>query len=234
MLDRNPFFRFVWRLNALVLFGAASIALVLGAYALYQIVKQETQTSFVEDQARLDPEPVTQEKLSLGRLEPVPGRDLARADVRAEQAGYGGPASSDKIIGSTRNVLLLDLETGKTRKLFDTDRNIVMAETRFPVDMRGGPTDAPTTGYIFTVVSADSDKDNRLSASDAKSLLGWPIDAEKPVVVANGIDEVLMTQMRGSVISMVVRTGKRIARLDIDPVTFQLQTTTEMIGLPSL
>jgi hypothetical protein len=234
MMDSNPFFRFVWRLNALVLFGAASIAVVLGAYGLYQIVKQETQTSFVEDQARLDPEPVTQEKLTFGRLEPVPGRDLARVDVRAEQPAYGGLASSEKIIGSTRNVLLLDLETGKTRKLFDTDKNIVMSETRFPIDARGGPTDAPTTGYIFTVVSADSNKDNRLSASDTKSLLGWPINAEKPVVVVNGIDEVLMTQMRGSVMSMVVRTGKLVTRLDIDPVTFQLRTTTEMSGLPTL
>ncbi len=231
MLDSNPFFRFVWRVNALALFAAAVITVLVGGWAAVQIAGDVLRMRHVEDQALVQPETPSGERLTWSSMTILPGARFARMDLRSEQDVGTVLGSGYKTAGSTRNLALIDLEGGAPRQLFDKNDGLVLDTMQFPAQDRA---DAPkeVTGFLVTAVTADSDKDGRLTDRDDKALLAWPVAASKPVTLLNGVRSISTVSGPPGQLIAIVEQADGLKRIEIDAAALTIGRTVAVQGLP--
>jgi hypothetical protein len=231
MLDAHPFFRFIWRINALALFAAAAVTVVVGGWAALQIARELLAERRVSNQAIVAQQTPDGERLEWGAVDILPGAKAARRDLLGEQdVAIGLGSSGYKTASSTRNILLIDLEGGPARRLFPTSDKLVLEARRLPLQANGAESAASTTGFIITAVLADTDKDGRLTERDDKTLFGWPIGAEQPVELLGGIRKLHAFGGPPDAPFFIVETEQQLSRLDIDPVSFSIARSLKLAG----
>jgi hypothetical protein len=118
------FFRWLWRVNAIVIFLVAAAMLCgIGTYLINELLQNrrraEEQPAPVVRQANVGP------TLRLGQLTPVAGTDLFRADLVAVKEGSRGSLSSSYDPSETHNVLFMNPQTGASRWLLPSHRRVM-------------------------------------------------------------------------------------------------------------
>jgi hypothetical protein len=154
-MDQNFFFKWVWRFNALAL----ALILLAGASAFAIPFFSWRVAPAIE--SAIDPVPPAAEP-SIYQWTIQPPRDERGEGVLALEipAPYerGGSFSSGPSINKVVNYLFVDTNTGATRWLFPTHKQVITAtdyvtETMSP--MPGMPAQGPATAIVFDVVSGD-------------------------------------------------------------------------------
>ncbi|MBL8779951.1 MAG: hypothetical protein JNL06_03315 [Alphaproteobacteria bacterium] len=154
-MDQNVFFKWVWRFNALAL------ALVLLAAAAALAIPFLSWRVAPAIEAAIDPTPPTPEP-SIYQWTLQPPRDERSEGMLALEipAPYerGGSFSSGPSINKVVNYLFVDTNTGATRWLFPTHKQVITAtdyvtETMSP--MPGVPAQGPASAIVFDVAPGD-------------------------------------------------------------------------------
>jgi len=120
------FFRYVWRINAVLIFLATGAVCLLGASLMLSEVGCNAQRRRAVEAAP----PVVadaREKLILGPMRPVEGSDVLRGELQAPRDGLAIGSSGYSV--ETRNVLYLDARSTEARWLLPDSARIISEET---------------------------------------------------------------------------------------------------------
>ena len=153
----SPFFRNVWRFNALAIAAVSGLALIVGGYAAFQIARDVFHIPYqARDIARVDiagqpggDPSAGQEVLTTGSFTRIGGTPVLWAPVTGTQS-YDYRASG-KEASSIRNYLFYDTASGASRKLFNASAQVVVEalELRRPdADSSKRAPDALLISYI--------------------------------------------------------------------------------------
>ncbi len=198
-MTTRSIFRNIWRANAVIIFAAGLIALlvlVIGAFGILRKIYRDPDGATV---ASADDGPEVRERLSLGFAMQIDGHDLQLIPLESDQSGVYFSRSG----GVTRNYGFVS-PSAPTRWLYDHNRFLI-----FDVDeLSDGESDAesdggPTALISFTVVQKDSDGDGRLTDRDLFSLLLTKPDGTGGVVVLEGVKRVLSQDIVGAEVFVV-------------------------------
>jgi hypothetical protein len=193
MSDENKFFRFVWRLNAvLLLLGILAVGAVVGvriAWPDFDIVhwKQVKSFNVLEAiQAAGVAESYTLEQLDQCGLCEGPGPTEKLYAVVRHGSGTN-PVMPWAQTSQKVNVAVLDDKKKASRWLFPKGERAILSATvlyKWVVDEERKTDTGATTqmlGTFMVVVETDSNKDGRLDNLDRQSLYAYRFDG-KPVV----------------------------------------------------
>ena len=122
------FFRYVWRINAVLILAAVLLALIgIGATLSSPLFRGLGRHEEKVSQVPVVAAEKEEEKLTLQAPQQVNGTHIMRADLVAERAGRG--LGSYKDSAEIRNVLFIELATGATRWLLPDHQNRVTGLT---------------------------------------------------------------------------------------------------------
>jgi len=188
--DPHPLFRFIWRVNALVILGVGLVAGAVASWGLIQIARDIVRPRAIEGVMRV-PDADQREIVSLGSFTPAPGGRYLVGTVSGEQEGF--EAGYSKTIGSTRDLVILDRVSNTIVRLLGRTDQVILSWS-YPVADGEKPVDPSM--LLVTLVDADSNGDKRLDGADRRTLLAClPSGADcKPLLA--GIDSVLTQSVR--------------------------------------
>lgn len=167
MQDTSRFFQFIWRVNALMIFGIAVLAGVLGLYAVYSIFKTETRDREVSDLLAVNPNVPQQDEVRLGYPVAVAGTQNLRIPLYREQKtdlSYYSKSSGDNMV----NELFVNASSGQSKWLFAGKDRIILNQIQTLQQMRSEQPVA--TSILYTLVDKDTNGDERLSTQDFTSI----------------------------------------------------------------
>ena len=229
MTDSHPFFRFVWRANALLILG---LVLVVCAFVASQFAREALRGRAVHRaQAGGLETPVAAPAGEPSRPQEVLHVGLfSRADHRTFRAplvaGPPGERYAYKSIASAkgservRNILFFDAENGEVRRLFPDDSGRVIDEETIARRKKDWE-QTRTLARIFVHVPADTNGDGRIDARDLQRIVATRPDGTGLVVLADGVDSFgteSAAEMEKTTLSYFVRRGGELdyAEFDLD------------------
>lgn len=189
-MTKRKFFRWVWQFNALAIAGVAVLGLILGGYGVIETARHLLRDRAAHTIARVpgadttDDTATPKEILALGYFSKIEGHTVFWAPIEARQ-DYRISVYS-KAAHSIRNYVFYDPSTGRTRRLLDTDKTVVMASRQLLATKPGGQ--RSTAAMFFQVVGEDTDKDGAYTRRDRHDLIVAKADGSGPTTIARGVD----------------------------------------------
>lgn len=236
----SPFFRLVWRFNALAIAAASTIAVFIGLFAAYHVAREVFRLPYqANDAVRLEPQPAatgnpadTQAKalrtdLDVGHFQHIGGTRHYYASIVGAQI-YDYRTSSKEATG-TRNMIFFDADTMESRKLLASDDTLII-ETR-ELREEGQPSDATPKAMLFSLVEADTNKDGMLNVNDARALALSRVDG-------SGLERLtgIAGQLRGEIVkaggaelTLIVEEAHKLYAHAVDLATFKVTHTKELV-----
>lgn len=197
MTDSHPFFRFVWRANALLILG---LAVVVGSFVGYQMAREVLRSRAVyraPDRGLETPLPTAERPPSAPPQEVLHVGQFSRADGPIFHAPLyaGRPGDAYKYISSVkgggseriRNIMIFDSRTGAVTRLFPDDKGRILDEdviSRAP-DERSR---SRSLARVFVYVAADTNGDGRLDTGDRQRIYVTKPDGSAPLLLAEDVD----------------------------------------------
>lgn len=123
MSRSQRFFRYVWRVNALlILLGTVAICASIGSLLVSELLRSQNRH---QDASAAPPvvRPESGEQLFLGQLVQVEGTDTLRGELLASASGSS--LGSGGYGSATRNVLFLDVQSKTARWLLQDSRHVI-------------------------------------------------------------------------------------------------------------
>ncbi|WP_020177727.1 hypothetical protein [Methylopila sp. M107] len=229
MTDSNPFFRFVWRANALlILFAALGTALVLGAFAAFNLAPLLREFT---DGPDFHPAPKQGEQKDPA-AEPAGGVRIgsfqASGDVyyaplyRTLDRDEAKPASFSKSSGydaRALNLVFFDPAKDEVRRLLPDERGLITQQTTL---RDGNDLSGRVRALLLTYIPADTDGDGRLDDGDAKRIILVRPDGSAMATLADGVDA-LDTTWRvdgAATLRYFTRVGEEVSFGEVDLDSF--------------
>jgi hypothetical protein len=232
-MNATRFFRYIWRINAVLILFTAILVTCMLAIFLVQLLdsggNRSRQAVDVANTPEFESEPA-----SLGTLHEVDGTTFLRAPLTFGKR-YGGKALSGSMKPySTRNYLFLDSETLAVRWLFPADTQLIVDsdELRESIALEGGSTKPArrTNAFSYQVVDTDSDGDGRLTPEDLLTLGYSRPDGSEYTVAIEGISRVMgsTTNALGSKHVVLYEADGRWRSAVISLKTFEVEQVSEL------
>jgi hypothetical protein len=184
MSDNNVFFRWVWRINAVLL-----LLIFLGAVVL-EVWSFKLERQFTTSQSLGDWN-AKHTKISFV-LDPVEQQGLV-SESRAQRlftlsekrTPEYNPTQAETI---ARNVLLVDEKTGTSTWLFDNNARTILDEAVFlnlpkAVGNEGGLPNLGYSGLAMVVAESDTNTDGHIDSNDRQSLYFYAAGSKLPVKI---------------------------------------------------
>jgi len=181
MQDDNRFFRFLNRVNAIILPVAGIAVLVFIAVSAFPLwyhdvpperfvaqgVIADTKYKYAFSE---DPHALGEADMNLGLIR-LDGTNESMLVLKRVVEEGGGSLSRASRGDENANLLLIDLDTAKSHWMFaGTNRNIMSSfEVRAAVPTSGGASN-PVVTLLLTVVDADTNKDGQFNGADDQVL----------------------------------------------------------------
>ncbi|MGZ8811638.1 MAG: hypothetical protein ACXW29_10915 [Thermoanaerobaculia bacterium] len=148
MSRTNSFFRYVWRINAVLILLAAAASVWLIAV----LVISEIGSSIRRRQVAAATPPIAgkpeSKNLHLSGLSPVEGTSVFRAMLSSERPGKI-EISSGGYAPETRNMLFVDASTGVAKWLLPSDKELITWNTDIPDVQRSGEQKPPVATVVL-------------------------------------------------------------------------------------
>jgi hypothetical protein len=219
----NRAFRYLWRLNAvLILVAAGAITFGVGALLFSQLqgrmaLKHEAETGPLPPAAG-DP------RLFLGQASLVQGTMVMRADLLLRQEG--GSFSSGGY-GETRNILFVDPAETEARWLLPDDKHVIVAHsdvTRMEPDRQADR----TVATVALVKAVDVD---RQTGKGRLLLFGPP---GRPLTeAADGVRAMHVAQLSGDQITVLYERDRQLVVATFDAATLA-KRREQVMSIPVL
>lgn len=189
-MEENRFFKYVWRINGLLLLLAGLLTLALLAFAGYQIYAQQSgrdRQNSLPLASTGESAPPTQ----LGVTQAIPGTPYVMMPLLADPAdkpGYFSKSGAD-----ARNYLFIDGQHQAQHWLLANNDQLIVGSDL--LSELGCCTDNRTIrAILYQVVTADSDGDHKLSRQDAVTLALSRADGSGYRVLIPAVDRLLGQQ----------------------------------------
>jgi len=167
------FFRWVWRVDAVLILLVAAAAL----FGVITVLVSEARSSARQRQAAATAPPVVpnaeKKALRLGDLTHIEGTTVFRAELTSQRRGMEFSSSSGYAT-ETRNVLLIDLSDGSARWLLPSDKELVAFEIAVPEPSHVDDASKPPVARVALIKPYSENPDN----ADGRLLLLDPIAAQ--------------------------------------------------------
>jgi len=210
-MNRNRFFRTVWRVNGVLILLA--FVLAAGGTLVGVIVSLSFGGRRADPPAAMAVEGET--RLELGSLEPVHGTPfvLLPLETRDTSSSYGKGRASE-----TRNLLFYDTTTGGTRWLRPDHRGVVVARELLSDEARPGVEDDGPVRFIrYELADADTDGDGEVTDEDAAHVAVSGPGGEGLTAVLRGYDQILgYRTVGGATLLVFFRRGDQHLVAEVD------------------
>jgi hypothetical protein len=210
MSKAQKFFRYLWRINAvLILLAAGAIGLLAGFFLLEEIGR----TAF----RHREPDkgiPVVassrDERLSLSRVSLVEGTNVMRADLQMETQGGKFSSGSSGYGTETRNILFIEPGEKTARWLLPDNDHVISDTSDFNEEKPRND-----KRVIATAVLVRRAEETRESAEGR--LLLFDAVGKKVVEVANNVREIHVTSINGGELTLLYERDRRLVSAAFDP-----------------
>ena len=231
MASAHRLFRNIWRVNAVIIFVAGIILVLVGLAGLYEIVSWATRDLAIHDVV-VEDERKAETRLWIGSFETLAGVPAAIAPYHREQS-YA-LRSYSKTAASIVDYLIVDTRDGSSWRLRGEDQGIVVKRWLFPSGRAGGlgyrPDTEPVSLIAVSAVSSDTNGDGRITSGDRKHLIAATPDGSLKKRIAEDIGEVLLFAHQDGALRLIYRKtdgGGLMLRI-VDPTTLTLTSKTDI------
>lgn len=194
-------FRNVWRANAVIIFGAGVVVLILGLIAGYYMLREMTRERVVETVIDTDKSERIEQSFGLGAATQIAGHPWLLVPMESDQHYDRGSFSKDA--SSVRNYAFVSglLET---RWLYPHSRFLIIDATQLPRGDYEGESNA-TRLVSFEVVQQDTDGDKRLTSADASDLVFSRPDGTGVTTVLESVTQIVSQELMGEEVVVVYK-----------------------------
>ncbi|MFC3692809.1 hypothetical protein [Chenggangzhangella methanolivorans] len=243
MTDSNAFFRFIWRMNALVIFGLALLSLLAVVYWVVELVGPRARNVVEISSAGEKDAPAREpaRELKVGGFQPS-GPSVFEAPLLRASSSRKRPALSSGFKGGedqiALNVVFFNTQTGEIKRVFPTDSGLVLRRHAVRFSEKDDP-----VAHLYVYVPADSNGDKLLTDDDAKRVVMVRPDGGSMITLAEGVDEFdradetnygsMLVKADAPKLRCFVRKYDETRFLEVDLATFTV-TSGPVVALPKL
>jgi hypothetical protein len=207
MRKSQRIFRYLWRINAVLILLAAGaitfgvVALLVGEFGARVARNREAEAGIPVVAAD------SNAHLSLGRVSVVAGSDVMRADLSLNRGGAGFSSGG---YTETRNILFIDPGQKAARWLLPDNDHVISDSSDITDD-----TDHKAKRMIATAVLVKSTASSPETAVGRLLLFDPP--GKKVVEVANNVREMHLASLSGGELSILYERDRRLVLAAFDP-----------------
>lgn len=216
-------FRYLWRINAvLILVAAGAITFGVGALLVTQFGASSARTREAQS-GPLAGSGTSDPRLFLGQASVVPGSPFMRADLLLHHDG-GGFSSGG--YAETRNVLLIDPGDEDARWLLPDDEHVIV-ESSDVVANEGESKSKRTVATLALVKASGSDR----QTAKGRLLLFGP--SGRPIVeVSDGVRALHVAALSGDQVTVLYERDRQLVVALFDPASLAKQREQAMTVPP--
>ena len=220
MRKSNKFFRYIWRIDAiLILVAGALITIGVAAFLVPEIRRSTLRNdSPVVDTGLTDASSL---RLQLGHAELVPGTGVLRAELQTEGDAKGFSSGE---YSETRNILFIDPDQKNGRWLLSDNEHVIGDNTNV-LEKSTGPTSRTVATAALVWAAGGPSKTGRLLLFDPTG--------KKVVEVAKDAAQLRLATLSGSDLLLLFERNNRLVRATFDPVSLT-QRNQQEIDIPKL
>jgi hypothetical protein len=187
-MDRNRFFRLVWRFNSVAIMLATIVAIsVLGVIA-YMTLHEITGRRSMRNVVNVDgPQQVT-DKWEFGQMSAIRGTSYVTIPLYSDQTYTQSHYSKEA--KATRNILFIDAPGSDRHWLFDAN-DYLIAEHRLITEGSIHKEGSIVKAILYSVVKKDTNGDKRLTTKDQKDIALSAPNGRNYKEILKGIDSLL-------------------------------------------
>ena len=221
----NRFFRYVWRVNALVIFGAGLLSIAVLAYAALSIYRQHTSQTQVSDVVVSEPIQGTEvsNRSLIGDFSKIEGSAVVKAPVYLSQEyqyRYGSKEAS-----SIQNYIFYDPAAKSFTLLRSTNQGLILSST--PLNILN-PEVTPIAD-LYVVVERDTNNDQKITERDQKSLAIADASGKRFKMVLPNMDDFKGTSgIKDNRVSVFYTIANQLKAAEIDLRSQEIISTTTM------
>ncbi len=197
MTDTHPFFKLIWRINAILMFFSFFLAIGVLLYVSREIVDDIFGIRNVSDIVNIEENEQIHQHWSLTSTDEVYGTPYFILSLQLEQSYE--QSYYEKYSVSIRNYLFIDTQqNSKHHWLFDTNDYLIPHKDLLLDPTRDENQPNKTVAILYEVIAHDSNGDARLSDSDLHTVgLSKPDGSDYKAIMDN-VDAVLSYKMLDS------------------------------------
>jgi hypothetical protein len=244
-MEENKFFKFIWRVNALVIFGAASgvlitlvcLAVTLAYDAFFRDQNNYTgalSANITQSIERENGEKEKMEELFFKNATPIAGTDYYRLtlETKRDYSHY----KSIKLNGNfTRNHLFLHNTNGQSHWLLPDNKSHILKVVGIkPYDDANKEHNSRYLGtdvdaYVYGILSKDTNEDDVLDSKDKRTLSISNKIGKNYTVLDENIDQVMSAQaLKGRRLSILYKKDQSFFTLVLAKSNFKVLSKKEM------
>ena len=221
-MSAQRFFRYVWRIDAILILVAAGIAVVGLASLLVEEVSTRTANRHeAQRSVQVAAEPRTD--LILEHAESVSGSSVLRADLSV--SGGEGKFSSGGY-SETRNILFIDPDQKNARWLLPDNKHVIEQRSDIKDDLGEAKEKLLATAALIEAESSQTaPSTNRLVLFDASG--------RTLVEVASEVSDLQLATLSGKEIVLLYERNRHLVRSTFDPSSL-VKRSEQQIEVPQL
>ncbi len=195
-------FRYLWRVNAvLILVAAGAITFGVGALLVDQFGASKARSREAES-GPLAGAGTSDPRLFLGQASVVPGTVFMRADLLRHHEG-GGFSSGG--YAETRNILFIDPSEKQARWLLPDDKHVIVERTEVATEDQEDGKSKRAVATVALVKAGDADRQTGTGALLVFGPSGTPI-----VQVADGVRALHVAALSGKQITVLYERDRQL------------------------
>lgn len=206
-MDNNKFFKWIWRLNGLIVFFGVGLVLVIVVYEMARPLFRETPEEQIITSVADDPE--GEEKWVLGHPKGLSSSDYIAIPLVSENDKIASKKSRGHIIssggpywpsGTAKNILFINTKSNEASWLFPSNNQLIDSFSEFPSVSKSEKkkNEDIQTLIFYVLINKDTNGDGMLSADDKLNLAVSDTNGNNLKVLMQDIDYIVGKSMAGS------------------------------------
>ncbi len=200
-MENSQFFKQVWRINGVIIMVAGLLAIGVLMFAAYQIFKETIRERGVTGIVNIEASAEVKEKWQLGYLSSIQGTPFVMIPLSSDQ--QYSQSYYDKSASSIRNYLFINKQESNQHWLLKSNEHLIMNADVLSESTNSGQ-EAAALAILFTVITSDTNNDDRLTAKDLKTVAISQPSGQAYREVLQGIDRVVGYSLTGKESLLVV------------------------------
>jgi hypothetical protein len=218
-MKRTRLFRGIWRANAIIIFAAGVLSLIMLAFAAVYILKETLREREVTAVVNTDTERHVRESMALGSAVQIAGHPWLLVPLESDQK-YDQVYFSKSAVAA-RNYGFISA-SAPVRWLYPHNRFLIVDAAQL-AGADGSREERATVLISFEVVQKDSNNDERLTPNDLSALVFTKPDGTGSTVVLENVRRIVSQEIISGEISVVYEDNAGYAN-----ATFSLKDYSEV------
>lgn len=200
-MQATRLFRNIWRVNAVIIFAAGALSIIVIAVSGYLMLRSATRERAVASVVNTDTRQSIEQSLSLGSASQIAGHPWMLVALESDQ--YYDQAYFSKSANAARNYAFVSQST-EMRWLYPHSRFLIVSTSQLP---RNDYDAAPnvTSLVSFEVVQKDTDGDKRLTPDDLSSLVVTHPDGTGATAILENVESVVSQELIGEELLVIYK-----------------------------